>query len=166
MQEILLIIKKNNAAQTPVMFLFERKGVILLDAPETEVDNIMMEAADLEGVEDVFYRQPDEDGEKGAVEIRVEPEATAAITTAIKNHSGIPFDVIKAGIEVIPNEDTLTDGPTGDKDCADLSKLLGSYPGWPNFLRLHLTRNRATRRKRRRHGIVHQSAKVMEGMSM
>lgn len=119
------LVKKNNGVSSPAQFLFDRKGLVVLDAKESDVDDILSVALELDTVEDVQYREENEAADqKAGVEITCEPTSITQVTNLAKEQLA-QFPIIESGVHWIPNPDTAVELESESREAACLDALLG-----------------------------------------
>ena len=102
---------KGNLGQTGcVGFMFDKKGVILIEAEDgIDEDSLMMEALDA-GAEDFSF-------EDGIFEITTEPETFSAVREALEGS----YTLASAEVTMVPQTTTEL---TGEDDIKNMNKLL------------------------------------------
>jgi transcriptional/translational regulatory protein YebC/TACO1 len=106
LMEVRTILSKHSGNQSPVQFLFKRRGVIVLKQPLPEgvsVDAIMEHALEVEGFEDI-------EEDEGMVELISEPNATKAVADAVVNTLGVELE----SLEIVWQPVDLVDAPEDD----------------------------------------------------
>jgi YebC/PmpR family DNA-binding regulatory protein len=118
---------KFNLNMTPTLYMFERKGVILLDIGELKYDDVFDQLIE-QGCEDITEIENDENellSEKKdgtLVEVVTDAKEFGKIAKELKNK----YKIKEMNIEYLPNEDTMVE--INDEDT------LGSFEKFMNLL--------------------------------
>lgn len=102
---------KFNLNMTPTLYMFEKKGVILIDAGESTSDDLFDELLEL-GCEDINDIEnsneselPSEQKDGNLIELVTDPKEFGRIANELKDK----YKIKEMNIEYLPNEDTLVE---------------------------------------------------------
>lgn len=110
------VFNKFQLNMTPTGYMFEKRGVIIIEIGESNLDDVMEEVLDMEGVVDINEISAEE------LEIIVQFEETGKLGNAIKDK----YKIKEMNIGYIPNEDTMVE--------IDNEETLQSYDKFMNLL--------------------------------
>ncbi|RPA87285.1 YebC-like protein [Ascobolus immersus RN42] len=123
LQDVWVAIK-DRAKTSSVNYLFEKKGVVNLQAVEAQFDEVMDKALEIEGVEDLSFKGRDEEDEdsKDRIEVLTEPSSVSAVAKELKQKTLL--NVLDFDIKWVPNADTLVDLPENSPHANELFELI------------------------------------------
>jgi transcriptional/translational regulatory protein YebC/TACO1 len=126
LQDVWVAIK-DRAKTSSVNYLFEKKGVVNLQAVEAQFDEVMDKALEIDGVEDLSFKPRDEEDEdsKDRIEVLTEPSSVSAVAKELKQKTLL--NVLDFDIKWVPNADTLVDLPENSPHANELFELIGNY---------------------------------------
>jgi transcriptional/translational regulatory protein YebC/TACO1 len=129
MMEVRTILTKHQGSQSPVQFLFKRRGVILLKSPLPEnvsLDLIMECALEVDGFADI-----EEEAEDGSVvKLISEPSATKAVADAVEK-LGLEAESLEISwqpiglVEALPDEVVLIEAAV--EKIEDINEVQNVY---------------------------------------
>ncbi|TID29705.1 hypothetical protein CANINC_001718 [Pichia inconspicua] len=97
---------KFNLNMTPTAYMFERKGVFLIDIKELKIDDVFEELIDI-GCEDIREVELDEENDGNLIEIETDVKDFGKIAKDLKSND--KFEIKEMNIEFVPNKDTLVE---------------------------------------------------------
>lgn len=133
LQDVWVAIK-DRAKTSSVNYLFEKKGVINLQAVEAQLDEVIDKALEIEGVEDLSFKAADEEDENSKDRIEVLTEASAVANVAKELKQKTLLNVLDFDIKWVPNADTVVDLPEDSPHANELFELIGNSSSDPDVI--------------------------------
>lgn len=94
-----------------VTYMFERKGIIIIEKTAKTDEDALMEAALENGADDMITHED-------SFEIRTEPESFNAVSEALKKAG---YEFVEADVEYVPS---MESAPTEEHDLKNLKKMI------------------------------------------
>ncbi len=94
-----------------VSYMFERKGIILIEKADSVDEDALMEAALESGAEDMITHED-------SFEVQTTTDAFSAVSEALK---GAGYELVEADVEYVPS---MESAPTNEHDIKSLRKMI------------------------------------------